>query len=768
MGRAVGETEVNLLKGERRILEMLATGASLRKTLEGLTVLIEAQEPGLRCGVLVLAADGPYFSESYGSSLPPAYHDALVGLPITPPYIGACGKVAHQGKPIFLPSIAEAAGYTDTWRELLHSCGFAAMYSTPIAASDGKVLGAFAIYYQSSRDPVPANPPLIEIVTHLAGIALERARYWKLAATREAQLQASGRQFADLIENAPFGTYVVDAEFRLAQASQSARSAFGIDDLIGMDLSEALRKMWPDPFATEAITRFRNTLATGEPYVAKNTVERRADIGAVEAYDWRIERIVMPSGRFGVVCYFYDLSERQGMEAELRASEARFAQAFEQAPSFMAMLSGPEHVIEIANPNYLKLVARRDVLGRTVAEALPEAAAQGYLDLLDRVYRTGVAYAAHGAKYEPQPGDVHFADFVYQPITDASGAVTRIFVEGFDVTDRIRAEEQLRESEERFRLIVSSAKDFAIMTFDMEGRVTSWNDGAERLLGYTEAEIIGKPASTFFTAEDISDGVPESERRRARDTGRAENERWHVRRDGSRFWGSGLVMTLSDGHQRGYVKIFQDKTEAHEASARLEQAVWERTRELETAQAKLAHVQRMEALGQLAGGIAHDFNNVLQAVQGAAGLIERRSKDPESVLRLARMVFDAASRGSAITRRLLAFSRRGDLRSEAISPAALLTDLREILTHTLGTGIGVRVDAAEKLPDLLADKGQLETVLINMATNARDAMAGNGTAHPVSRGGGSAEIRQPTADPGVGGRPLRPPVRHGYGGGHDA
>jgi CheY-like chemotaxis protein len=134
----------------------------------------------------------------------------------------------------------------------------------------------------------------------------------------------------------------------------------------------------------------------------------------------------------------------------------------------------------------------------------------------------------------------------------------------------------------------------------------------------------------------------------------------------------------------------------------------------------------MEALGQLAGGIAHDFNNVLQAVQGAAGLLVRRSKDPEAVRRLARMAFDAASRGSAITKRLLAFSRRSDLRAEAVDPVALLSDLREILTHTLGAGIGVRVEAPEGLPSLLADKGQLETVLINLATNARDAMSGKG------------------------------------------
>ena len=723
--------DVTLLQGERRVLEMVAAGMPLRETLEALIALIEVQDPGLRCGVLVMTANGKIIGQSYGPKLPAAYHDTLVGLPIKPPYIGACAEVAHRGTPVVLHDLAHASAYAGKWLDLVASCGLASLCSTPIVASDGAVLGSFAMYRDQPGNPVPRNQRLTEVAAHLAGIALERARFQEATRERDSRLRASAEQFAALIENAPFGTYVIDAGFRLTQASQIARAAFGSIELVGMDLGDALRRIWPERFASEAIGRFRHTLATGEPFVATDTVEQRADIEAVQAYDWRTERIVMPDGGFGVVCYFYDLTERQRMEAELRASEARFASAFEQSPNFMTVLSGPDHVFEVANPAYLKLIGQRDILGRPVAEAVPDVASQGIFELLDRVYRTGEAYVARSARiaFQRVPGgpiDERFVDFVYQPITDAAGQVVRIFVEGSDVTDRVRAEAKLRESEERFRLIVSSARDFAIITLDMEGLITGWNTGAEQMLGYAEADILGKPGSVFFTPEDTAAGVPENEMRRAREAGRADNERWHIRRNGSRFWGSGLVMPLSNGHQRGYLKIFQDKTAAHEAGTRLEQAVKERTRELETAQARLAHVQRMEALGQLAGGIAHDFNNVLQAVQGGAGLIERRPNDPEAVRRLARMVFDSAGRGSAITRRLLAFSRRGDLRAEAVDPVSLLVDLREILTHTLGTGIGVRVDAATSLPPLIADKGQLETVLINMATNARDAMSGSG------------------------------------------
>lgn len=163
------------------------------------------------------------------------------------------------------------------------------------------------------------------------------------------------------------------------------------------------------------------------------------------------------------------------------------------------------------------------------------------------------------------------------------------------------------------------------------------------------------------------------------------------------------------------------------SQADLATLVEQRTWDLAQTQEQLAHLQRLEALGQLAGGIAHDFNNVLQAVQGGASLIGRRSADADSVRRLARMVSEAADRGASITRRLLAFSRRGELHTEAVDPVALLADLQEVLGHTLGTGIEVRAEAPSGLPALLADKGQLETVLVNLAINARDAMASTGT-----------------------------------------
>ncbi|MXP62677.1 hybrid sensor histidine kinase/response regulator [Roseomonas sp. M0104] len=183
--------------------------------------------------------------------------------------------------------------------------------------------------------------------------------------------------------------------------------------------------------------------------------------------------------------------------------------------------------------------------------------------------------------------------------------------------------------------------------------------------------------------------------------------------------------------------------ERQRTQADLEMARREREAMLE----RLAQSQRMEALGRLAGGVAHDFNNVLQAVLGGAKTIQRRAEDTKAVQRMAGIVVEAAERGASVTRRLLAFARRGELRAEAVEVGALLASLREVLTYTLGANIKVQVEAPPTLPRLLADRGQLETVLVNLAINGRDAMAplGGGTltlsaAAEVVSPGGAGEL----------------------------
>jgi PAS domain S-box-containing protein len=126
-------------------------------------------------------------------------------------------------------------------------------------------------------------------------------------------------------------------------------------------------------------------------------------------------------------------------------------------------------------------------------------------------------------------------------------------------------------SEELLRLIFESATDYAMFSIDPKGLVTSWNSGAERVLRYAQGEIMGRSADVIFTDEDQAAGIPEEERRQATAKGRAEDERWTMRKDGSRFWASGLLMPLVDRSQ-GFIKILRDRTERHQAAERLRES----------------------------------------------------------------------------------------------------------------------------------------------------------------------------------------------------
>jgi signal transduction histidine kinase/CheY-like chemotaxis protein len=175
--------------------------------------------------------------------------------------------------------------------------------------------------------------------------------------------------------------------------------------------------------------------------------------GALQDVYWTysyspIDEPEFPHGVGGVLVVCTETTEQVLAKQRLSAERERFVQLFDQAPTFLAVLRGPDHVIELANPGYLKLIGHRSVVGRRVADALPDAVAQGYLALLDQVYQTGKPFSANGAKYAVQvspegPIDERYVDFVYQPVTDIEGSVSGILVQGVDVTSRAVADRAL-------------------------------------------------------------------------------------------------------------------------------------------------------------------------------------------------------------------------------------------------------------------------------------------------------------------------------------
>jgi PAS domain S-box-containing protein len=555
----------------------------------------------------------------------------------------------------------------------------------------------------------------------------------------EAYLAVTGRTREDLLGRPMFDAFPSDpASLQHRQLRGSLERAFATRErdhipLIRYDITR------PDGTPEERFWAATHTPLFGADGEVVVVLQHTVDVTELQrlrsAADAPMERSTYVSQVEGAVL-------RRALDVEetsrtLLAERDYLRRLFEQAPGFMAVLSGPAHVFTLANAAYTTLIGRDDVVGKPVVEALPEVRGQGFVELLDSVYRSGEPYVGRGMRVviEHTVGiaDERFLDFVYQPILGDDGRVAGIFVQGHDITEQKHAERALLESEQRFRLVAESAPVMLWMS-TADGHCLYLNKAQRKFWGVATGAVASFDWSATIHPDDralISDrvGAAMREQRPVSVEGRyrrADGDWRLLHTDARPRFGA-------DGGFQGMIGVNVDVTEMrraeqalHELNATLERQVAERTEQLRQNEERLRQVVKLEAIGRLTGGVAHDFNNLLQVIGGNLQLLARElAGDERAELRL-RNALAGVARGSKLASQLLAYGRRQALAPKTINLGRLVRGVDEMLRRALGEGIEIETAIAGGLWNTFVDPGQVEDALLNLAINARDAMDGQG------------------------------------------
>jgi two-component system, cell cycle sensor histidine kinase and response regulator CckA len=540
--------------------------------------------------------------------------------------------------------------------------------------------------------------------------------------------QRAEARFTGLLEAAPDAMLCVDADGRIALVNAQAERLFGYgrDELIGqpveMLVPDAVRDIHPGHRA--------GYVADPRPRPMGADMElagRRRD-GSTFPAEISLSAIDTEQGIL-VSAAVRDVTDRR-LAAERTAQLASIIQSSHDAVIGKTL----DQVITSWNPGAERLYGypAEAMIGRNIEVLIPVADRDREAAVLAAVGR-GERVEQYQTRRQRKDGTTVEVSLTLSPIADQSGAIVGVATVARDVTERQRADA-------RFRGLLEAAPD-AMVCVDAEGRIALVNAQTERLFGYGREELVGQPVEMLVpdAVQDVHSGHRAGYMAHPRPRPMsAEMELAGRRRDGTTFPAE-ISLSAIDTEQGILVSAaVRDVTERLEIAAERERL---RTQaERDKLERQLHQSQRLESLGQLAGGVAHDFNNLLGVIANYATFAgEEVAKElPDGRWQAVRddieQVQQAAERAAGLTHQLLAFARQEVIQPRVLNINDVVGSVEQLLIRTLGEHIELITDLAGDLDLVLADPGQIEQVLVNLAVNARDAMPGGGklTIHTAS------------------------------------
>jgi PAS domain S-box-containing protein len=512
-----------------------------------------------------------------------------------------CGIALAENKRFIVPDVETFAYFNDTEDlEMFRLSGIHAVQSTPLISRSGKLVGMLSTHWKYRHIPGSQELGLLDVLARQAADLIEqRQAEDALLITRE-RLRWQKEAFQSAINGAPLAySLSILTQMVVKETDHQARTAFHVLNEAGTglytirgagDMPEAYADDMDGKLAREDAFAIGPAVIIPDVYQEHhqgpwtfwadkynysgywsfpiNTKEDIA-VGSLAMYfreprdaslqDLALAEIVTQSA--AVIIASYTASQERGSaEAALRASEVRFRTLSDAVPQ----LIWANNAVGVANYfnqrwyEYTGLSFKQSLgLGwQVVVHPDDEPASK------DRWLGALSNGTVFDTEFRLLGKDGMYRWFIARnvPMKDAQGQMEGWFGSATDIHDLKMAEEDLHNSRERLRITMESATDYAIITMDVDGQIEAWSKGAERIFGYDEAEVTGQLGDIIFTPEDRATGAPQKEMQKAREEGRAEDERWHLRRDGSRFYMSGVTSPIYDGQLTGYVKVARDMT----------------------------------------------------------------------------------------------------------------------------------------------------------------------------------------------------------------